>query len=407
MPRAEKRIESFARVPTGAFGVRFGLIFGRPAIFVILLGSRRGQQTSARTHRKISTDEYFIKMIISKPPRPSACETMKKIFRSFTVQFAFVFFALASASALAQTPRTSPTPPVAGDDTGVSKTFEVRLPVTVTEKKKALVSGLQRGDFAVFEDGVQQEVTFFTDEKTNPPVYVGVLMDTSESTKGKMKFSKEAAKNFIYTVTRIRKDKAAFMTFDHEVKLVQDFTDKLDLLDKSVDKIDKTGSQTALYDAVWQFSDEKLRNAPGRRVIVVITDGEDTFSRADLKDAIDIAQRTETTVFAISTKAGFLGSVPGVEAGTVRDKGDKYLVQLAEATGGEAFFTGDMLELERAFKKISEELRSQYIITYRPANQAYDGRERKIEVRLTDGEKASKFKVRSKSSYRAVRDSLK
>jgi len=283
----------------------------------------------------------------------------------------------------------------------------VRLPVTVTEKKKALVSGLTRGDFAVFEDGVQQEVTFFTDEKSNPPVYVGVLMDTSDSTKGKMKFSKEAAKNFIYTVTRLRKDKAAFMTFDHEVKLIQDFTDKLDLLDKAVDRINKTGSQTALYDAIWQFSDEKLRNAPGRRVVVIITDGEDTFSRAELADAIDIAQRTETTIFAISTKAGFLGSVPGVEAGTVKDKGDKYLTRLAEETGGEAFFTGDMLELERAFKKISEELRSQYIITYRPANQSYDGRERKIEVRFTDRDKTDKYKIRSKTSYRAIKDSLK
>ncbi|MGI8883184.1 MAG: VWA domain-containing protein, partial [Pyrinomonadaceae bacterium] len=236
---------------------------------------------------------------------------------------------------------------------------------------------------------------------------VGVLMDTSDSTKGKMKFSKEAARNFIYTVLKLRKDKAAFMTFDHEVKLIQDFTDKTDKLDKAVEKINKTGSQTALYDAVWQFSDEKMRNAPGRRVIVIITDGEDTFSRAELKDAIDIAQRTETTIFAISTKAGFLGSVPGVDAGTVKDKGDKFLTQLAEATGGEAFFTGKMIELERAFMKISEELRSQYIITYRPANQNYDGKERKIEVRLTDKNKANDYKIRSKASYRAVRDNLK
>ena len=328
---------------------------------------------------------------------------MKNTFRFISFQFVFVFLAFA---AIAQTPRTSPTPPPAVDDVGVSKTVEVRLPVTVTQKK-SLVTGLTRGDFAIFEDGVQQEVTFFTDEKTNPPVYVGVLMDTSDSTKGKMKFSKEAAKNFIYTVTRLRKDKAAFMTFDHEVKLIQDFTDKLDLLDKAVDKIKKTGSQTALYDAVWQFSDEKLRNAPGRRVAVVITDGEDTFSRAELRDAIDIAQRTETTIFAISTKAGFLGSVPGVDAGTVKDKGDKYLTQLAEATGGEAFFTGDMLELEKAFKKISEELRSQYIITYRPANQNYDGKERKIEVRFTSNDKTDKYKIRSKTSYRAVKDNLK
>ena len=315
-----------------------------------------------------------------------------------------IIFLFASASGIAaQTP--TPTPPVT-DSAGQVKTFEVRLPVTVLQKK-LLVSGLKRGDFQVFEDGVAQEVTFFTDEKNNPPVYVGVLMDTSPSTAGKIGFSKEAAKNFIYTVTRLRKDKAAFMTFDNEIALRQDFTDKLDLLDSAVDKVKKTGSQTALYDAVWQFSDEKLRNVPGRRVIVIITDGDDTFSRADLNDAIDIAQRTETTIFGISTKAGFLGSVPGVEAGTVKDKGDKFLTQLCERTGGEAFFTGKMLELELAFKKISDELRSQYIITYRPANQNYDGRDRKIEVRFTDKEKTDKYKIRTKSSYRAVKDALK
>lgn len=328
---------------------------------------------------------------------------MKNLFRLFysaTFVFAFVL------SVSAQTPTPRPTPIPVQEDNGVVKTFEVRLPVTVTHKK-SLIAGLLRGDFLVFEDDVQQEVTFFSDEKTNPPVFVGVLMDTSESTKGKLLFSKQAAKDFMYTVIRLRKDKAAFMTFDHEVNLIQDFTDKLDLLDRSVDKIKKTGSQTSLYDAVWQFSDEKLRNAPGRRVIVVITDGDDTFSRATLRDAIDIAQRTETTIFGISTKEGFLGSVPGVEAGTIKDKGDKYLTELCEATGGEAFFTGDMLALEKAFLRISQELRSQYIITYRPANQNYDGRTRKVEVRFADKEKANKYQIRTKKNYRAVKDSLR
>lgn len=303
----------------------------------------------------------------------------------------------------AQTP--VPTPPPT-DAQGQVKTFEVRLPVTVLLKKE-LVPGLKLSDFVVLEDGVPQEVTSFTDAKTNPPVFVGVLMDTSPSTAGKLGFSKEAAANFLYTVVQLRKDKAAFMTFDHEISIKQDFTDKLDLLQTAVDKVKKTGSQTALYDAVYLFAEEKLRNVPGRRVIVLITDGDDTFSRADLADAVDIAQRTETTIFGISTKAGFLGSVPGVEAGTVKDKGDKYLTQLCERTGGEAFFTGDMLELERAFKKISEELRSQYNITYRPSNQNLDGRERKIEVRFTDREKTERYKIRTKTSYRAVRDSLK
>ncbi len=328
---------------------------------------------------------------------------MKNLFRLFC--FTGIIFVFAFA-AFAQIPTPRPTPPPVSDDDPI-KTFEVRLPVTVTYKKKTLVSGMTRGDFLIFEDGIPQEVTFFTDEKTNPPVYVGVLMDTSESTKGKLDFEKEAARNFLYTVLKLRKDRAAFMTFDHEVNLRQDFTDKQDLLDKAVEKVKKVGSQTALYDAVWQFTDEKLRNAPGRRVIVVITDGDDTFSRAELNDAIDIAQRTETTIFAISTKEGFLGSVPGVSAGTVKDRGDKYLTQLCEETGGEAFFTGDMLELERAFKKISEELRTQYIITYRPENQSYDGKERKIEVRFRDKEKADKYQIRTKKSYRAIKDSLK
>ncbi|HVF29513.1 MAG TPA: VWA domain-containing protein [Pyrinomonadaceae bacterium] len=336
---------------------------------------------------------------------------MKSLFRTFCFSFAFILAAFA-AGAVAQTPRPAatpavrPTPPPDDNDDKQLKTFEVRLPLTVTQDKK-LVPGLTRGDFTVFEDGVRQEVTFFTDEKTNPPVYVGVLMDTSPSAAGKLRFSKEAAMNFIHTVLRLRKDRAAFMTFDNEVSLKIDFTDKLDELRKAVDGVKKPGSQTALYDAIWQFSDEKLRSVAGRRVIVIITDGDDTFSRARIEDAIDIAQRTETTIFAISTKAGFLGTVPGVEAGTARDKGDKLLVRLCEETGGQAFFTGDMLKLERAFKEISEELRSQYIITYRPANQNYDGRERKIEVRFADGSKAKDYKLRTKKSYRAVDDRIK
>ncbi|MDQ6788842.1 MAG: hypothetical protein M3033_18725, partial [Acidobacteriota bacterium] len=146
---------------------------------------------------------------------------MKNLFKF--IRFAGLFSVLA-LPVLAQMPRPSATPPV--EDTGAVKTFEVRLPVTVFDKKKnkSLITGLSRNDFSVFEDGVQQEVTFFSDENTNPPVYVGVLMDTSPSTAGKMDFSKQAAKDFIYTVIRLRKDKAAFMTFDNEINLRQDFT---------------------------------------------------------------------------------------------------------------------------------------------------------------------------------------
>ncbi len=335
-------------------------------------------------------------------PRAASFRKFRLSMNTIT-RFTALFFLLAVFGAVVAGQTPAPTPPSGNEQI---KTFEVRLPVTVLQKKE-LVSGLERADFQVLEDGVPQEITSFTTDKKNPPVYVGVLMDTSPSTAGKLAFSREAAKNFLYTVLQLRKDKAAFMTFDHQVNLLTDFTDKTDVLDKAVDGVKKTGSQTALYDAVWEFTDEKLRNVPGRRVIVLITDGDDTFSRADLNDAIDIAQRTETTIFGISTKAGFLGSVPGVEAGTVKDKGDKSLTELCEQTGGEAFFTGDMIALERAFKKISEELKSQYILTYRPANQNYDGRVRKVEVRFTDKEKADRYKIRTKTSYRAIKDSLK
>src|SRR5512144_882786 len=144
-----------------------------------------------------------------------------KSFFLYTGFLAIIATIFLTVSVTAQRP--TPTPPP--DEGGQIKTFEVRLPVTVLQKK-TLVSGLNRSDFQVFEDGVQQDITFFTDEKTNPAVYVGVLMDTSPSTAGKINFSKEAAANFLYSVVQLRKDKAAFMTFDNEVNLRQDFTDK-------------------------------------------------------------------------------------------------------------------------------------------------------------------------------------
>jgi len=281
----------------------------------------------------------------------------------------------------------------------------VRLPITVTDKHGAFVSGLTQNDFLIFEDKVQQQIDSFTSEQNNNlPLNVAVLMDTSPSTAGKLRFEQEAAKNFIYTVVRPRKDRVLFATFDDQITLRQDFTDRIELLDRAVDAVKKPGTQTSLYDAVWEFCDEKMRSAQGRRALVVITDGVDTYSRANLNDAIDIAQRTETTLFAISTKAGLSGTVPGVESGQVLDKTDKELVRLSEETGGAAFFTGDMLALEKAFTRVAKELRTQYLITYRPANDHYDGSYRRVEVKLTNGR--DNLKLRTKKGYKAVADSV-
>jgi Ca-activated chloride channel family protein len=307
----------------------------------------------------------------------------------------------------AQQPKPSPTPTPTDDEKPIT-TFirRVRLPITVVDKKGQFVPGLTKDDFQVFEDKVGQQIETFSDDLgQTSPLYLVVLMDTSPSTAGKLKFEQESALNFMHTVVRPRKDRVLFATFDHEVSLRQDFTDKLDLLDRAVSSVKQTGTQTALFDAIWQFCDEKLRSVIGRRVLVVITDGEDTYSRANIRDAIDIAQRTETTIFAISTKAGFLSTVPGVEVGQVKGKADRDLVTLSEETGGVAFFTGDMLSLERSFTKISKELRAQYLVTYKPANDHYDGSFRKIDVKLAEGRKD--LRVRTKHGYKAIADSVR
>jgi VWFA-related protein len=314
--------------------------------------------------------------------------------------------AAASLTVSAQKPKPSPTPvtpPVQGTER--INIRRVRLPITVIDKKGNFVPGLTQRDFQILEDKVPQTIETFSDDLAlTLPLYVAVLMDTSPSTAGKLKFQQESAMNFIQTVVKARKDRVLFGTFDDEVSLLQDFTDRLDLLDKAVYSVKKMGKQTALFDAVWQFCDEKMRSVPGRRVLLLVTDGEDTYSRANIRDAIDIAQRTETTIFAISTKAGFLSTVPGVEAGQVADKKDRDLQTLAEETGGAAFFTGDMLSLERSFTKISKELRAQYLVTYDPTNKSYDGAFRKIDVKLADGH--GDLKVRTKRGYKAIADSV-
>jgi len=312
----------------------------------------------------------------------------------------------AALSVSAQKPKPSPTP-LPEDPQGSVRIpiRRVRLPITVTDKKGNFVPGLTQNDFMIMEDKVPQSIETFSDDLSQTtPLYIAVLMDTSPSTAGKLKFQQESAMNFIQTVVKPRKDRVLFGTFDDQINLLQDFTDKLELLDKAVYSVKKMGKQTALFDAVWQFCDEKMRSVPGRRVLLLVTDGEDTYSRANIRDAIDIAQRTETTIFAISTKAGFLATVPGVEAGQVADKKDKDLLTLAEETGGTAFFTGDMLSLERSFTKISKELRAQYLVTYNPTNKSYDGTFRKIDVKLSDGH--GDLKVRTKRGYKAIADSV-
>src|SRR5437016_7665455 len=175
---------------------------------------------------------------------------MKKPFHRL-----LIWSLLSGTVAYAQQPKPQkPAPPVTTEQgqekPEVINVRRVRLPITVTDKKGQFVSGLAQNDFLILEDKVPQQVDSFTSEENNTfPLYIGVLMDTSPSTAGKLKFEQEAAMNFIQTVVRPRRDRVLFATFDDQVKLRQDFTDRLELLDRAIYAVKQTGQKTALYDA--------------------------------------------------------------------------------------------------------------------------------------------------------------
>ena len=275
--------------------------------------------------------------------------------------------------------------------------YNVRLPVAVIDKSNRFVVDLKQGDFEIYENKVKQEDIVGFIAETNLPLDIALLMDTSNSVKPKLKFQRDAAVSFLQTVLRPRVDRALFLSFNSDIELHQDYTNRIDLLSSAIDKV-KAYGETRLYDAIYRVCEEKMFAEAGRRrAIVLITDGEDTASDHTLDETINIALRAEVVVFVISNKAaGFFG----VQAGQVDSAEDKNLKKLAEDTGGRAFFTGTTLELERGFANVTKELRSQYIIAYEPNNTVLDGKMRAIEVRIP-GKKD--YKIRTRKGYPAIR----
>jgi Ca-activated chloride channel homolog len=307
---------------------------------------------------------------------------------------------LLATTIFAQPTRPAPKPaqekPQKADEQQTPKFIitNVRLPIAVIDKSQRFIVDLKKEDFEVLEDKVKQEIESFS-AQSDLPLDIALLMDTSNSVKPKLKFQRDAAVSFLQTVLRIQKDKALFLSFNSDVELQQDFTNRIDLLAKAIDKV-KAYGETRLYDAVYSVCEEKMKGESGRRrVIVLITDGEDTASEHSLEDAIKIALKTETIVFVISNKAsGFFG----VQGGQVDSAEDKYLKRLAEETGGSSAFTGTVIELEKTFSRIEKELRSQYLIVYAPSNENYNGKMREVEVKLP-GKKD--LRIRTRKGYPA------
>jgi VWFA-related protein len=265
----------------------------------------------------------------------------------------------------------------------------VSLLATVLNRRGKFVTDLEKENFRVWEDGQLQQIRFFSRE-TDLALRIGLLLDTSNSIRNRLKFEQEAAIDFLHSVLRRQKDLAFLMTFDNEPDLIQDYTDDVGVLQEVILR-QRAGGGTALYDAIYSACSERLTNPPPgrganaevRRVLVVISDGEDTVpgGRA-LSEATEMAQRAGVVIYAISTSTDWLSSGDTAPKKYHLTEGDQVLQQLAEQTGGRAFFPYRVDDLGQSFQDIGDELRSQYSFAYTPGNRIADGRYRRIRLEV-------------------------
>ena len=294
-----------------------------------------------------------------------------------------------SASARQPTPATQPAP--GGTDNGQftirENVNEVYLVFSVTDKQGRFISDLGLSDFALLDDHRAPEKVYSFTQQTNLPLRVGILIDTSSSIRQRFDYEQQAAKAFLLQVIRPQSDEAFVEGFDVAPDYRQGWTNNLDSLTAGVDSL-QPGGGTALYDAVYSACRDKLLSARGqepvRKVIVLISDGDDDQSHAYLNDAIKECQRADTNIFAISTNAS-----------PSRDKGDDVLNKMALATGGKAFFPANVEDMPVSFDEIQKELRSQYALVYKPADFKADGSFRPIYLFCLD----RRYKVRVREGY--------
>jgi Ca-activated chloride channel family protein len=278
----------------------------------------------------------------------------------------------AQARQPAQPSTSQQTPPEAKRPIKVNVNL-VNVLFTVTNKKKRLVLGLNKNDFQVFEDNKPQTITFFGQE-SNLPLRIGVLIDTSNSIRERLQFEKQAAIDFLNTAVRPGEDEAFVVGFDVEPQLLQDYTDDVNKLSDAIRDL-AAGGGTGLFDAIYYACKQKMIYSPPpqpylRRVLIVISDGRDNESQHSLDEALAMAQRAEATIFAISTNRS------GIE-----ERGDKVLKELADQTGGRAFFPFEASDLAASFQEIAKELRSQYSLAYVSTNTVHDGSFRRIRIK--------------------------
>ncbi|HEY1343326.1 MAG TPA: VWA domain-containing protein [Bryobacteraceae bacterium] len=285
-------------------------------------------------------------------------------------------FALSLGSAAQNlAPPTQPPAAVPTDDTTriLVDVTRVNMLFTVTDKKGRFITDLNKDDFEVIEGKKPQVIQEFTAE-TDLPLRIGILVDTSSSIRERFKFEQEAAVQFLNSVVHPGADKAMVVSFDTSAELVADLVDDTLKLDSAIRSL-RPGGGTALYDAIFfACRDKLLQDQPRhkfRRAIVLVSDGEDNQSRYSRDQALEMAQKADVVIYAIST------NITRIET-----DGDKVLRYLTQETGGRAFFPSQVTELNAIYTQIADELSSQYTVGYTSKNSRRDGAWRRIVVRV-------------------------
>jgi VWFA-related protein len=268
---------------------------------------------------------------------------------------------------------------------------EVNLIFTVTDKHGRYIPNLQQGDFALLDNQKTPARVNSFHQQINLPLRVGIVIDASTSIRSRFQFEQQSATEFLLDILKSRSDRAFVMGFDVTPTVTQDWSNNIDALETGVNRL-RPGGGTALFDAVYTACRDKLLDVsrgqePVRKAIVLISDGDDNQSRVRPDEVIKECERAETIIYAISTNW-----TPS------RGKGDTVLTQMAESTGGRVFFPPSVEEMSNSFKDIEEELRSQYALTYTPADFKYDGSFRSIYLYCND----RRFQARAKKGYFAT-----
>ncbi|MEZ2347129.1 VWA domain-containing protein [Terriglobus sp. RCC_193] len=330
------------------------------------------------------------------------------VFRKFAVRIAGTVALVAASITLSAQQQSTPLPPAntnpqpganppqpnqpTGDAQGGSYTLKAFVPevyqvFTVTDKRGHFVTGLKQQDFGLLDDGKRPERVISFTQQANLPLRIGIMLDTSNSIRTRFQFEQQAATEFLLQVLRPRQDAAFVSGFDVRLDLVQDYTNSIDKLSTAIEKL-RPGGGTAFFDAIYQTCRDQMltvtSNETIRKALIVVSDGEDNYSRVQEQEAIKECQRADTLVYTISTNVS-----------PSRDKGDDVLMRLSEATGGRTFFPNKIEDVARGFQDIQEELRSQYSLRYRPADLKQDGAFRTIYLTTLD----QRYHVRARKGY--------